>query len=782
MIFENTDASSACRCISRARITFTFAPLATLLALAACSESGSAPAAGVATDLLPPRLSGAVQNRSVDPQGATLDLDFDEPMDPESVEAVVHYTTSDGSSPLWAVLLANGTRLRVFFDAPILPGATTLAVDGVLDLAGNPSAPVAFFPITSDDVQPPVPSTVGATSWPGASNDRIELAFDDDLVPAEATDPARFQFEHPIGTLVALDGASIQYVLDSRTIVIDFAAGGSTAVNLQTGVEWMLTLDAIRDLGGNSLAAGTVVSGVVTGDAQAPVVLGATQNLSVDGGGRVVDLAFSEVVASDLVSALATWSASSGQSVVDASLLWPGDVVRVAFDAPVLPGTDTVALENVFDLAGNQLAALPAQSITPADDIPPSLLAVLATAVSGYENDTLSVSFSESVMASDATDLAHFALFQGAQIDLVGSAIAYNAALRTTTITLQDLDLATGSVFALTCAGVRDLAGNPIAPGAGQFGVVAGDAVAPATSSVQQNTLFDPFGRTIDLAFDEPVLLDPLPTITANGGLAPIATQEIGGSTGVRLVFDVPITPGTSTVQVAGLRDPAGNTSATATFAIATADMTGPALIAASVSTVTGVANDRATATFDEQVVPAEAVNPARWTLQSPIGTDVPLASASFVYDASTRTVAITLPLDTNLATGVSYFLAANGIHDVAGNLIGVVASFSGTVSGDAIAPTVVVADRNQTADPGSRIVDVTFSEAVSAATAQVAANFDILGTPNTQSATLLLDGRTVRLYTTAAITPGTTTIAISGVRDLASNLMTAVAAVAITL
>lgn len=777
MLLENPDPSSVSRCSPSVRAAVT---LALLALVAACSGSGS-PATGVTADVLPPRLSGAVQNRSVDPHGATLDLDFDEPMDPESVEDVVHYTASNGAAPLWAALLANGTRLRVFFDEPLLPGATTLAVDGVLDLAGNPSAPVAFFPITSDDVQPPVPGTAGATSWPGASNDRIELVFDDDLVPAEATDPDRFYFEHPVGTLHLLDGASIRYELESRTIVIDLAAGGSAALNLQTGIEWSLTLDAIRDLGGNSLAPGTVVSGVVTGDAQAPVVLGATQNLSVDAGGHVVDLAFSEVVGSDLATALATWSASNGQSVVDASLLWPGDVVRVAFDAPVLPGADTLALENVFDLAGNQLAALPAQAITPADDVPPGLIAVVATTVSGFQNDTLSVTFSEPVMASDATDLARFALFQGAQLDLVGSAITYDADLRTTTITLQDLDLATGSVFALTCAGVRDLAGNLIAGGAGQFGVVTGDAVAPATTSAQQNTLFDPFGRTIDLAFDEPVPLEPLPTFTASGGFVPIASQALGGSTGVRLVFAVPLTPGTSTVEVAGLRDPAGNTSATATIALATADVTGPALLAANVSTITGVANDYATATFDEQVVPAQAVNPASWTLESPIGTAVSLAGASFLYDASTRTVSITLPLDTNLATGASYFLAANGIDDVAGNLIGAVANFSGTVSGDAIAPTVVVADRNQTADSGSRTVDVTFSEAVSAATAQAVANFDLSGTPNTHSATLLLDGRTVRLYTSAAVTPGTTTIAIMGVRDLASNLMTPLAAVAIT-
>lgn len=780
MLLDHTGARLARRCSVDYWAALSFLLLANL---AACSHhsSESAPIAVVA-DVLPPRLSSAVQNRTLDPQGTTIDLVFDEPMDAESVEDVVHYTASNGAEPRWAALLADGTRLRVSFDAALLPGATTLAVDGVLDLAGNPSAPVAFFPLTSDDTAPPAAETTAAISVTGASNDRIEVAFDDDLLPEDAVDPARFQFEHPEGTLIQLDGASIEYVPERRTIVIDFAAGDGHDVNLQTGIEWSLALDALRDLGGNAIETGTTVSGIVTGDVDAPEVVRVTQNLAADRGGRVVDLAFSEALETDFADALLAWTASSGQTVVDASLLWPGDVVRLSFDAALVPGGDTLALENVFDLAGNQLVAVPAQTITPADEIAPALVTVVAVAVSGFENDVLVCTFGEPVMASDATNLAHFSLYQGAEVDLADSTIAYDAVSRTVTITLREIDLAVGSVYALLCDGVRDLAGNPIAEGSGQFGIVGGDQVSPAAITVQQNSIFDPYGRTIDVAFDEPVVLDPAPTFTATGGLVPIATQDLGGSMSVRLVFALPLTPGSNSLQVGGLRDPAGNLGSTSTIAISATDATGPSLSAATASTITGVANDRVTITFGEQVSSSEAVTPARWTLQSPIGTDVPLASAIFVHNSTTSTITITLPLDMNLSTGASFLVIANGIHDVAGNPLGAITSISGTVIGDTTIPTVVVADRNQTADPASRIVDVTFSEPVTAATAQNALNFDVAGVPNTQSAALLLDGRTVRLYTTAAITPGTTTIAISGVRDLASNLMTTAAAVAITL
>ncbi len=778
MSASHTDISSASRSNPSARSPFAFALLALF---AACSGSGSGGNSPVFVgDLLPPRLTAAVQNRAVDPQGATIDLVFDEPMDAASVEDVAHYTASNGALPLWAALLANGMQLRVSFDAAVLPGVTTLEVDGVLDLAGNPSAPVAYFPITSDDLEPPLVVTAAATALPGASNDSIELAFDDDLVPEDATDLSRFYFEHPLGTFVQLDDASIEYEPERRTIVITFPCDDLDGIHLQTGVAWSLSIDELRDLGGNELAPGADMTGIVTGDSDAPVILGTTQNLGVDPGGHVVDVSFSEMLGADFADAMAVWTASSGQSILDATLLWPGDVVRLRFDGALVPGDDTLALENVFDLAGNQLVAVPAQEITPADVMAPTILAATATAVSGFENDVLTCRFSEPVMLSDATDLAKFSLFQGTEVDLAGSIISYDAGLRTVTITLVEVDLATGSICALLCDSVRDIAGNPVAAGSGQFVVVAGDSVAPTTVTAQQNTLFDPFGYTIDIAFDEPVVLDPAPTFTASGGITPIASQVIGDSTGIRLVFAVQLVPGSSAIQIAGLRDPAGNAASTATTAITSTDVTGPSLSAASATTLSGVANDRVIATFDQQVSGSEAVDASHWTLESPIGTAVPLASAAFVHDPATRTVTMTLPLNADLTTGATFLLVANDIHDVSGNPLGATPSVSGTVTGDSTIPTVVVADRNQTADPGNRTVDVTFSEAVTAATSQIAANFDVSGTPNTQSATLLLDGRTVRLYTTAAITPGTTTIAISNVRDLASNLMATVASVAI--
>lgn len=751
------------------------AALLTFLALACAPES--------AGDQRPPQLTSVQQNRSVDPRGATLDLVFDERLRAASAEDLAHYTASNGATPRWAVLLASETTVRVTFDAPLVPGETTLAVDGVLDAAGNHSAPVAFFPLGSDDSVPPTLVSASATSISGAANDRIEIAFDDDLLVADALDPAHLNFEHPLGSALALDGVTLAYDAATRTLALSFSADGAQAVNLQTGSAWRLTIDGLRDVGGNAIALGTAALGTVGGDNASPSLVAATQNLAADATGRIVDLAFSETLDFGPFAYPVSCVGSAGQTALDATLLWPGDVLRVTFDAALVPGVDSLALENLFDLAGNALIAIPVQPVSSADAIPPTLASVSANAASGFSNDTVVVQFSEPVLPADATDLARYELFSGAVVPLVDASIAYDAPTRTTTITLAEIDLVTGSVFALTCSGIRDVSGNPLPPGTGVVTLVSGDATPPSALAAQQNTVIDPFGTTLDVAFDEPVALDaaPPPQFLLDGGTLPVSVQTLAGGAAARLVFATPTLPGIAVLDVVGLRDPAGNAAGTITLAVVGADLTAPSLVGATASAIAGIASDRLTATFDEQVLPSDAVLAAHWSLESPIGDAVSISAATFAYNALTRTVTIDLPAGANLATGASYALSASAIHDVGGNVLPPGSSSTGTVAGDSTAPTIVVADRNQAADPGNRIVDVTFSEEVSAATAQVAANFNVSGTPNTQSATLLLDGRTVRLYTTAAVTAGTTTIAISGVRDLASNLMTAVPTVAIT-
>ncbi|HKB16297.1 MAG TPA: Ig-like domain-containing protein, partial [Planctomycetota bacterium] len=554
-------------------------------------------------------------------------------------------------------------------------------------------------------------------------------------------------------------------------------------VNLQFGQGWRLLVSGVRDLGGNPVAAGAEASGLVAGDAAGPMLLAATQNAFLDPSGATLDLSFDEMVEPGSAEALGDYAASAGQSPLSASVLPPGDLVRVVFDAPLLPGVDTLSAQNVFDLAGNQMAAVSSAAIATTDLLPPSLESASATTMSGFGNDVLSVVFSEAVFPSDASDLARYVLESpaGSPLSLAGAGVAYDAPSRTATIVFSGagasaVNLRTGASFSLSVSGVRDFAGNPMPPGSSFAGIVGGDAVAPSVISVAQDLAADPFGRVVALLLDEPISLatSPAAFYSASEGQAFVSASELPGSIGIQLAFAEAIVPGSTTITVSGVEDPAGNPGGGTGLSVTGSDFTAPTLLGASATAVEGAANDLVEVDFSEPVVPSDAESPSAYVLESPIGAPIALGGSLFSYDPLLRTVTITLADGVNLQTGATFKISVLAVRDVAGNPMAP-SSLSGVVGGDFSPPTVIVADRNEVVDPSSLTVDVTFNEAVEATSAESAANywFTAKGTPPVLVAAFLLgDQRTVRLVAGSTVIPGTHRLRVRNVRDLAGNIM----------
>ena len=91
-----------------------------------------------------------------------------------------------------------------------------------------------------------------------------------------------------------------------------------------------------------------------------------------------------------------------------------------------------------------------------------------------------------------------------------------------------------------------------------------------------------------------------------------------------------------------------------------------------------------------------------------------------------------------------------------------------------------MVQDRG--ADSTGRTIAVTFSEAVTAATAEVAGNYTVSGGANVTTATLRVDERTVDLLLDALAIPGTATVDIAaGIEDAAGNASVLAAGQALT-
>lgn len=100
----------------------------------------------------------------------------------------------------------------------------------------------------------------------------------------------------------------------------------------------------------------------------------------------------------------------------------------------------------------------------------------------------------------------------------------------------------------------------------------------------------------------------------------------------------------------------------------------------------------------------------------------------------------------------------------------------------DTTAPTASAFVQDRGNDPTGQTVAVTFSEAVTSATAEVAGSYTFTGGVTTQSATLRGDGRTVDLVLDGPAIPGDNTISIAaGIEDAAGNASEIVATQAIT-
>ena len=145
--------------------------------------------------------------------------------------------------------------------------------------------------LAASDTASPAVSASSATAVADARNDFIAVTFNDRMIPSEVEDPANFTLEHPAGTPISLAGASFDYDEATQTLEILFGGAGALTVNFQTGVGWDLILDAMRDLGGNSIGAAVLTSGLAVGDAAGPALTAATQNETVDPSGATLDIA-----------------------------------------------------------------------------------------------------------------------------------------------------------------------------------------------------------------------------------------------------------------------------------------------------------------------------------------------------------------------------------------------------------------------------------------------------------------------------------------------------------
>lgn len=491
----------------------------------------------------------------------------------------------------------------------------------------------------------------------------------------------------------------------------------------------------------------------------------ALQDLDLDPSGRTTVLSFSGDVAG-----LATGHLDSDGGQLAQSVSVNGSEATVVWDARVTP-THQVRIVGFGDTPDGFVA------VDTSDDTVPVFSITSGAMVAGLGGDTIQVQFNGPRVAPElAEDPANWSLrVGGTDMDLSGSVFALTESTQTLTATLGT-QANLHAAFELAAASLMSVADVPLSA-TFQAGAATGDSAQPSLSTVVQNLAEDEFGHVVDFTFDEamdPVFSTALSLFDA-GGFPVIASsvQQVSGTL-LRVTFTEPMIPGVDTVDVStNLVDVHGNmianpgVKAIAQGAPVANGFDGsPAL-----TTVENAGGDNLSVTFLQAIDPADAEDDTHWELDVDGGA-IDLSLQTLAYDVASKTLTITLADDH--PNGVSFdFDVATGNEpiDVDGDLF--TGNFSGTVSGDAVLPSVTSVTQNRDIDPTGATLDVLFSEDVEQVSAETLVNYAVTGGLTVLSASQQ-NGQLVRLGLDGLAVPGDVTLDASGVDDLAGNTMTA--------
>ncbi|HTF89645.1 MAG TPA: hypothetical protein VK843_14620 [Planctomycetota bacterium] len=751
--------------------SFSLAAQSTLHTVADLALATTA-VAGVATgDAVPPTLTTVAQNLAQDPFGRVIDFTFSEAMDPIFCDVLSNF---GGQVPDVATTFSQptSTLLRVTFNNPIVPGVNTLDLENLLDAHGNafPDQNVAVTAGTT--VANNFATGPDVTTVEGLGGDLLEMTFVQAIDPDDASLPANWNLEIPTGNPIDLSNCVFTYDLLNKSLSVeldvDVQNGDTFTFEAQSGSE-------PHDVDGQLFT--TSVAGLISGESSLPTLVSVTQNRVFDPTGKTLDISFSEAMDETTAETELNWNVP-GHVVQTATLLPSKTVVRVDFDLFVLPGTDTLDVSALEDLAGNAMAAVLAHAVVSTDVTAPAASQITAAAVEGSANDIVRVTFNDDLIVSEISDLANWTLESpvGVSMPLVGAGVAWNSAGRQATITLPDgSDLVGGNSARAAFANVHDIGGNAISA-ATITTTVSGEVNVPVVDSVWVKTALT---NHVVVRFSEPCTqMDDITGLThyavhnSLGTLkgTPTSATESVDHLGVELVFGFAVVAGSDTLDLSGITDVAGNAMfPVLQHAVAPQDSSAVGFDdpASDLTAVTGEANDVVTIVFTTKPSRWNLLLPANYTI-SLLGTPLDLSGAHFSYDgAFTVTILLDGLAQTNLQTGAVYDVDMPALDSVQG-VTGSPMNAALTAGGESTAPTMPAGlTRIDAANPLDSVL-IQFSEAVDEASAETLINYDLNGGANPDTVTRV-GLNTVRATWNGGVIQGDTVNAT--VADLAGNI-----------
>lgn len=711
------------------------------------------------------------QNRNVDPDGLTYDVLFSEQLDETEAETLANYAAAGGATVQTAVLQGDLRTVRITTDLVVLPGEDTFDVNSAEDIAGNTSAADTGIAVASTDVVDPTPSGHVADAPEGSNNDSLTVSFDDDMNESDVEDPTNWNFQSPIGSLVDTSLASVVYTAATRTAVLTF--DGNDGINLQGRTDFLMSFSNMRDIGGNTIVAGALY-GIVDAETNTPRLVSVYQPA---GGANLVHVRFSEEVDElDDLGGLTSYTLRDAGGVAQGSasttnLDSDGMGAELVFGVVVTPGVHTLDVRGVVDLAGNALFPVSQHAIDTEDTNTLDANWATAVTVSGEDNDSFQVAFTEVMNPRGITDPASYHIYTvGGDVDLSQARITFDGV---STVTF-DLDAAGAAAIDGSDTYFLETTNLGLQTEQGEYESAAiqwvpqapiGDVTAPAFTALRVMLDAQDSGLSVIMDVDEAIRVDDGSdeSLVDIGGTNPDLLELLGPRT-VRATFSGGVSAG-QTINFT-VRDLAGNLGA-ASAAIQTVDATQPLLASVQASAASGSGGDEIQLSFDEPLLGGPVLDLANYTL-SVDGNAVDLTGSSVRYVSATNTVRILLPDGTNLVDGGSAAIGVSGMYDLSGNAMAAAGSLSIAVAGDATAPDLSDAFVNYRADITGLVVDVLVSEEVVAGEAELSTNWTASGGQTIASVEALRED----LYriTLSAPLGATDTLTVAGVHDHAGN------------
>ncbi|TAJ16267.1 MAG: hypothetical protein EPO68_11365 [Planctomycetota bacterium] len=710
---------------------------------------------------------------STGPAGAILSVLQDLDADPNGLVTVVSF---DGKAPNTLVagdFDASGTQTAV---SVVVAGTTaTVTWDERVGTAtdvrvlGVASIDDSFADVATSNATAPTFTIANATQAADFADDAFEVHFSGPRVDeAQAEDAAGWELSID-GELVDLSSATLD--LDVNTQVLSVVLGGGAGLHADFELV-AVAVDSVADVDVDDAA----VAGTAVGDAVLPTLLSAEQNLTEDEFGRVIDFTFSEAMdplfsteLSDYIVLFPVFATAVEQPAAD--------VVRVTFNAPIVPGFATITFGDLVDAHGNALAA-PNTPVTSPGFTQAFSTDTAVVTVANVGGDYLQVVTDWAFVESYAEDASNWTFeVEGNPIDVSGETFTYDLESKTLTVTLSD-DYDNGDAFFVAATNVYSIDGTTFSDSI--VGAIDGDVAAAALSSVTQNRNVDPDGLTYDLLFSEQldeVQAETLANYAASGG-ATLQTAVLQGDLRtVRITTDQVVLPGEHTFDVSSAEDLAGNTSAAdLANAVASTDTTAPAPTAQVADAPEGSNNDSLTVSFTDDMTEADVEDPTNWSFQSPIGTPVDTSLASVVYTAATNTAVLTFDGGDgiNLQGRTDFLMSFSNMRDIGGNTI-VAGALYGIVEAEVNSPRLISVFQPT---GGANLVHVRFSEEVDelddlgGLTSYTLRDAGGVAQGTASGATLDSDGMGAELVFGVVITPGVHTLDVRGVVDLAGNAL----------